>query len=427
MTTHQSKQDYLKYLAIVFVTLTVAALFVTMIQSFLVALFLAAVFSALAHPFYRYINSAVGERPGWAAALTLLFISLALLIPGIALLIMVAQQAQDIAQHAIPWIEREFLTSPNAEIEIPDWVPLREQIRDWLPNITAKLGEILSQVGASVAQAVSAITSSAAGFFLNLFVLLYAMFYFLTNGPDLLKDLKVSATALAGVQDRVFQRAVVVTRATLKGTLIIGIVQGLLGGIGFAVFGVGAAAFWGAVMAIASMLPVVGTSLIWVPAVVYLFATGDTTAAIGLALWSAVVVSNIDNVLRPVLVGGDTAMPDLVILISTFGGLSMFGAAGLILGPVVAAVFFTMLDIASNTFSHDSIETHSPQAPSETDAAQETLIDAEGQTMNPSGSLPPAETEHQGLFDVSLTSAQRKELAEIASELQKTKVRSKLA
>ena len=98
-------------------------------------------------------------------------------------------------------------------------------------------------------------------------------------------------------------------------------------------------------MAIASMLPVVGTSLVWIPGALFLFANGDTNSAVGLLIWSAVIVGNIDNILRPMLVGNDTEMPDLLVLISTFGGLAMFGGSGLILGPVIAAVSFTMMQI----------------------------------------------------------------------------------
>jgi len=141
-----------------------------------------------------------------------------------------------------------------------------------------------------------------------------------------------------------------VTRATIKGTLVIGAIQGLLGGIGLAVVGIHAAAFWGTVMMVLSVIPGIGTALVWVPAVIYLFVTGEPAYAIGLAIWSAVVVSSIDNILRPKLVGGDTQMPDLLILISTFGGLAAFGAVGLIVGPTLAAMFVTVWDIFGQTF-----------------------------------------------------------------------------
>ena len=163
-------------------------------------------------------------------------------------------------------------------------------------------------------------------------------------------------------------------------------------------------------MVIASMLPVVGTSLVWIPGVIFLLATGETTAAIGLALWSAIIVSNIDNVLRPILVGGDTEMPDLLVLISTFGGLGMFGGAGLIVGPVLAAVTMTLVDI-----SHETLKDPSAKTPGDT--AKETL--AKEPHKPPAAQLAkgPGDDESPGLLEVGLSEAQKKELELLKKEL----------
>ena len=110
------------------------------------------------------------------------------------------------------------------------------------------------------------------------------------------------------------------------------------------------AAFWATVMAVLSIIPAIGTALVWIPAVIYLLMTGQVVAGIGLGLWCAAVVGSVDNVLRPRLVGGDTEMPDLLILLSTLGGLSMFGAVGLIIGPVIAGLFVTVWQIYGTTF-----------------------------------------------------------------------------
>jgi predicted PurR-regulated permease PerM len=142
-----------------------------------------------------------------------------------------------------------------------------------------------------------------------------------------------------------------VTRATLKGSLVIGLVQGLLAGAAFAVAGIQGAAFWGTVMAVMSIIPAVGTGLVWVPAVIYLFVISRTAAAIALGLWCLVVVGTVDNFLRPALVGRDTKMPDLLVLVSTLGGLFYFGAVGFIIGPVVAALFLTVWEIYGRAFA----------------------------------------------------------------------------
>lgn len=449
MAISQSKPELPARLAIVLVTLAVAALFVSMVRGFLIALFLAAVFSAMAYPLYRRIAAAVGDRPATAAGLTLLLLIAAALLPGIGLLILISEQAQEIAKQAIPWAQQYMQDAPDTPgLQIPEGIPFREQIEAWLPEIATKLGELSRKLGEFVVQMASAATSGAAQFLLNLFVMLYAMFYFLSDGPALLDTLRRYAMTLAGVQERVFQRAVVVARATIKGTLVIGIVQGVLGGIGFAMFGVGGAAFWGAVMAVASMLPVVGTSLIWIPAVLYLLATGETTSAVGLALWSAIIVSNIDNILRPILVGGDTEMPDLLVLIATFGGLSMFGGTGLILGPVIAAVFMTLVEITYETLRQPTGGVASAQSPGvRAEGPNEGSVDAgavndvSGETLAQSDAVSPEQTARtveaaveapsasetanrdggQGLLDVPLSDAQRIELQQLAEEIEKLK------
>lgn len=141
-----------------------------------------------------------------------------------------------------------------------------------------------------------------------------------------------------------------VSRATMKGTLVIGILQGALAGAAFWVLGLDAPAFWGAVMAVLSIIPGLGTALVWVPAVILLLVGGRIAAGVGLALWCGALVGTVDNFLRPYLVGRDTKMPDLLILLSTLGGIVLFGAVGIVIGPIVAALFVTVWDIYGTAF-----------------------------------------------------------------------------
>ena len=143
-----------------------------------------------------------------------------------------------------------------------------------------------------------------------------------------------------------------VTRATLKGSLVIGVVQGSLAGLGFMVAGIPSAAFWGTVMAVLSIIPAIGSGLVWVPAVIYLFATGDAGTALLLGIWCLAIVGTVDNFMRPWLIGKDTKMPDLLILLGTLGGLILFGATGFIIGPIVAALFVTAWDIYGRVFQN---------------------------------------------------------------------------
>ena len=140
------------------------------------------------------------------------------------------------------------------------------------------------------------------------------------------------------------------TRATLKGTAVIGILQGSLAGIAFWVVGIPSAVFWGTIMAVLSIIPGIGTALVWGPAVIILAASGNYLQAGGLGIFCAVVVGSIDNLLRPILVGKDTQMHELMIFFGTLGGIFMFGIMGMIIGPIVAALFITIWEIYGVAF-----------------------------------------------------------------------------
>jgi hypothetical protein len=150
-----------------------------------------------------------------------------------------------------------------------------------------------------------------------------------------------------------------VTRATLKGTLVIGVIQGGMAGIGLAVAGVGGAVFWGTIMVVLSIIPGIGTALVWVPAAIYLLAVGKVLAAVLLIVYCALIVGSVDNLLRPRLVGRDTRMPDLMILLGTIGGILLFGIVGFILGPVIAALFITVWEIYGSAFDYALVESSS--------------------------------------------------------------------
>jgi predicted PurR-regulated permease PerM len=147
------------------------------------------------------------------------------------------------------------------------------------------------------------------------------------------------------------ERFMSVSRATIKGTLIIGSVQGALGGLSFWVAGIKGAAVWGTMMAVLSAIPGLGHALVWVPVAVYLGLSGQWSSAIGLFVWNAFVVGSVDNFLRPWLVGKDTELPDIVILVSTLGGLVLFGPLGFIVGPIVAALFVTVWELYGAAFA----------------------------------------------------------------------------
>ena len=335
---------------VLLVTVACAILFLALIWGFVEALLLAAVFAGILHPMYRRLQRSFGGRSTLASLTTVLAALLIVVIPLIFLLGLVGGQAVEVAESMAPWVEQNIGELQGTGDELPDWFPYREYLQPYQVEIYAKLAEVAEAAAGYLAAGLGTVTEGAMSFFLQLFVMLYAMFFFLVSGPQLLSTILGYMPLSLGDADRLTAVSLSVSRATVKGTLVIGIIQGALGGIGFAVVGIGSPVFWAAVMAVLSILPGIGATLVWAPAVVYLLLTGHTLAGIGLLVWSAGVVGTIDNVLRPILVGRDTAMPDLLILLSTLGGLGLFGISGLVLGPMIAALFLAVLAIYSRVF-----------------------------------------------------------------------------
>jgi predicted PurR-regulated permease PerM len=176
------------------------------------------------------------------------------------------------------------------------------------------------------------------------------MFFFLMDGKYLLEKILYYLPLEDDEEQRMLAKFTEVTRATLKGTAVIGMLQGGLAGLAFVVVGIQAAAFWGTIMAVLSIIPGIGSALVWLPASIILIAGGHYAKGAGLAIFCGVIVGSVDNFVRPRLVGKDTEMHDLLILFGTLGGILMFGIVGIILGPIIAALFTTIWEIYGEAF-----------------------------------------------------------------------------
>ena len=339
---------------VLLLALAVTAVFLLTIRGFLMSLLVAVVLAGLCGPIQRGLLARLGERPNVAAGLTVLALFVFLVVPTLLIGVLVAGQALEISERAQPWVSEQLaLRAETGAFALPD------VLQPYEPRIVEKLGEVAGSVGTFLVGALADATRGTVAFMFLAVITLYATFFFLRDGKALLDRLLKILPLTPEHEERMVQQFLSVSRATVKGTLVIGIVQGGLAGIAFAVAGIGGAAFWGAVMVVLSVIPGLGTALIWVPAVIFLLTTGHVGAGIGLALWCGAVVGTADNVLRPTLVGRDTKMPDLLILLSTLGGLMLFGAVGIVVGPLVAALFMTVWDIYLETFDSFLPETAS--------------------------------------------------------------------
>src|SRR6266581_4448663 len=330
---------------VVILVVAVSALFLAVTWPFLKPLLLGALLAGLCHPLYRWITRLLRGRRSLGAIVTLVILFIIVAMPLSAFLGVVVQQALAVSNQAIPWVQQHF--GPASTFNAHDWLVQRfPALADHVPSqeqLVESVGAAAKSIGGFLVTVASRMTASTAVFLLNLFVMVYAMFFFLKDGEKILEKIFYYLPLSDEDEELMLQRFISITRATVKGTLVIGIIQGALAGFD-------GAAFWGTIMAILSIVPGIGAALIWVPAVIYLMVTGQLLAGLLLFAWCAAVVGTIDNILRPILVGKDAKMPDLLILVGTLGGLFLFGPIGFIVGPIVCGLFLTVWDIYGATF-----------------------------------------------------------------------------
>jgi len=337
---------------VIFLVGIAACLFLAVLWPILQALFMGAILSGLCYPLFRSLVKVFRGRRTLASFVTLLILFLLIVGPLSALSGLVVKQAMDISELAIPWFQERFASS--SVLELQNWLALHfPWIAEFIPSqeeIVKTIGTGAQAAGGYLVTGISTFTATTATFLLNFFVMFYAMFFFLRDGRKIL-DKMLSYIPLGPEEKSIMlERFTSITRATIKGTFLIGLLQGTLAGVGFYFAGLEAAVFWGVVMVILSAVPGIGSALVWIPAVIYLYITGQNIQATLLLIWCAGIVSSIDNVLRPRLVGQDARMPDLLILIGTLGGLFLFGPLGVVIGPIVCGVFLTTLDIYASAF-----------------------------------------------------------------------------
>ena len=339
----------LNQVILILVVLLISALFVSMIQQFLMVILISGIFAAMLQPIYQRFNRWFRGRSNLSSAMTLLFIFVVILLPLLGILGLVAGQAVSISKTVKPWIEQQ-IQQPGALTETLQSLPLYDTIESYGDVIMEKAGEVVSKLSSILFEGVSTATLSTFNFFFLFFIFLYVMFFFLKDGKLILEKILYYLPLTDQDETRLLNRFTSVTRATVKGTLVVGIIQGGLAGLAFWIFGIDNALFWGTIMIVLSIIPVVGSSIVWIPAVIILAGMGHYGKAIGLAMVCGLVVGSVDNLLRPRLVGKDTQMHELLILLGTLGGIGMFGIIGFIIGPIIAALFVTVWEIYGETF-----------------------------------------------------------------------------
>ncbi|MFT0532496.1 AI-2E family transporter [Castellaniella hirudinis] len=326
----------------------VSIAFISILLPFYGAIFWGCVLAVLFSPLHHWLLVRLGgRRHNLAAFLTVLGIILMVIVPLLFITGALAQEAAGLYAR----ISSGQLNLGKYYEQMVSALPA--SVHAWLNSFG--LGDLLSireKLSAGALQASQFLAKQAVSvgqntfqFVVGLGVMIYLLFFLLRDGPRMVPALK----RLIPLQDdhriKLFLKFTTVVRATVKGNIVIAATQGLLGGLMFAFLGIQGALFWGVLMAFLSLLPAVGASLIWAPVAVYFLVSGNYWEGAILALFGVVVIGLIDNLLRPMLVGKDTKLPDYVVLISTLGGLSVFGLNGFVIGPLFAALFMSCWDL----------------------------------------------------------------------------------
>lgn len=308
------------------------------------AAFWGAVLAIIFAPVFARLRRAMPKRSNLAALATVAIIVVMVILPVGLVAIALVEEASGVYQRMQTGelsLSRYFQQMYAA---LPAWlVGLLDRfgmsnfslIQERLTGSIARGSQFLATQALNIGQ-------NAFDLFVSFFVMLYLLFFLLRDGNRLARKIENAVPLEPAVKRELLIRFVTVIRATVKGNVVVAALQGALGGLIFWLLGIEGAVLWGTVMAFLSLLPAVGAAMVWLPVAVYFLVTGSIANGLILTVFGVLVIGLIDNLLRPVLVGKDTRMPDYVVLISTLGGMALFGLNGFVIGPVIAAMFMAV-------------------------------------------------------------------------------------
>ena len=336
--------------ALLFLVVAASALFALILWPFFGAVCWAVFIAIVFWPMHQHLLQGSHHRPNMAALASLTVILLIVILPFTMLTASITQEASLVVEKM-----------RSGEIQVSTYFQRAVQaLPDWARNMLNRFGiadfALLQQkVMAIVGSSGQALTSRVVGigqvtldFIVAFFVMLYVLFFLFRDGERLSESIARSIPLHPQHTRRLLTQFATVVRATVKGNIVVALIQGALGALAFWVLGLTGAVLWGAVMALLSLLPAVGAAMVWGPVAAYFFFTGAVIKGFGLVLWGTLVIGLVDNFLRPVLVGKDTRMPDYLVLVATLGGIVVFGLNGFVIGPVIAAVFLVSWEMLAS-------------------------------------------------------------------------------
>ncbi|PLZ02808.1 AI-2E family transporter [Burkholderia sp. WAC0059] len=348
-----------------FLLCVVSAALVWILLPFFSALFWGVILAVIFQPLQRRLTARFDNRSNLAALVTLVLCVVIVILPLVLIAGTLAQETAfayeqiksgqwnfallfEKGVHSLPAFAQRGL----ANLGVGDMAGLQAKLTEGAAKLSQLIGTQAVIIGQNTLQ-----------FTVGFGIMLYLVFFLLRDGVPLSRKIRQAIPLDDAHKQKLLSRFATVVRATVKGNIAVAAVQGALGGLAFLCLDIKGALLWGTLMAFLSLLPAVGSALVWVPAAVYFLLAGPLWKAIVLALFCTLVIGAVDNILRPILVGKDTRLPDWVILISTVGGMSVFGINGFVIGPLVAALFVSCWDISLSEDVQPMSSTHDADTP----------------------------------------------------------------
>jgi predicted PurR-regulated permease PerM len=327
--------------------IAISLAFAWILWPFYGAVLWATVLAIVFAPLYRRLSGSMRQR--LAALVTVVIIVLIVILPSTLVTGALVQEASGVYEmfksgelNLARCFQHVLEALPSWAVGLLDRFGLTD-----LAGVQEGLSAGLGRASQFIAAQALNIGQATFELVVRMFVMLYLLFFLLRDGDELFRIIKDAVPLRPEQQRAIFSKFATVIRATVKGTIVVAVLQGALGGLIFWFLGIRAALLWAALMALLSLLPAVGAALVWFPVALYLLVTGAVWQGLVLIAFGVLVIGLVDNLLRPILVGTDIRMPDYVVLLSTLGGIEIFGMNGIVLGPLIAAMFMVVWDILS--------------------------------------------------------------------------------
>ena len=327
------------YLLLTLITI----LFVSLIFNFAAPILWSIVVSIIFYPLYEKLLLMTNKK-SLSSMLSLILILLLVIMPSIAVLGLIGNELINFINSSENYsFEQYFQMIPNESAinQLIAWSGLS------INDLIEKADDFLISASKMLYQSVSTISANVINFFVSLFIFVYLTFFFLRDGEKILQHCMDAFPMKNEDESYLLDQFQKTTRATIKGTVMVALAQGFLGYLTLLLIGINGALIWGAVMALLSIVPAVGTVLVWLPIALVLFLNGKSMDASLLIFSGVFIIGMIDNLLRPILIGKETKMPDYLILLTTIGGISIFGITGFIVGPIIASLFISIWSLTS--------------------------------------------------------------------------------